>query len=223
MLSLYDVAGIPAPVFRDFLQVNGLSMKADVTLNNLIISGDAPSAKFPLLLKTLLALRLERVINTAEFERYTAVQAIREETVEDIIFNELHPGFRYTARPGAVTPFTQSKAEAYFSDRFARFNDGVLIISGDIETGVVKKFLGRYLGGFGVQKGTTPRRSADFKPRTGPVTIIGDKGPRGIRVVMEAPLSVTSDYFYTSLLRPMPCAPPSFVNLPHTASRPMSP
>ena len=200
MLSLYDVAGVPAPVFRDFLQVNGLSMNADVTLNNLIISGEAPSAKFALMLKTLLSLRLERVANKDEFQHYAAVQAIREETADDVIFNELHPGFRYTDRPGALTPHTQSKAEAYYSDRFARFNDGVLIISGDLGTGVVKKLLGKYLGGFGVQRGTTPRRSADFKPRTGAVTIMGDKGPRGIRVVMEAPLSITSDYFYTSFV-----------------------
>ena len=63
---------------------------------------------------------------------------------------------------------------------------------------MVKRILGRYLGGFGIQKGTTPRRPVEFRQRNGTVTVTGDKGPRGIHVVMEAPMAVTSDNFYLS-------------------------
>ena len=108
--------------------------------------------------------------------------------------------YRYSERPGALTTQTQIKAEAYFSDRFARFNDGVLIISGDLDAGVVKRILGRYLGGVGIQKGSTPRRQVEFRQRNGTVTIDGDKGPSGIHVVMEAPVAVTSDNYYLSLV-----------------------
>lgn len=198
MLKLYDIGGIPAPVFRDMLEVNGLSMNADVHMNSLVISGNAPSGKLAFLLKTLLAICNERDMNREEFLRYSAAQAIGEPSALDEIYRQLHPGFRYSARAGALTAQTQIKAEAYYADRFARFNDGVLIISGDLETGVVKKLLGRYLGGFAIQKGTTPRRPVEFKQRNGTVTLNGDKGPRGIRVVMEAPIAVTSDNFYLS-------------------------
>lgn len=200
MLGLYDVGGIPAPVFRDMLEVNGLSMNADVHLNSLVISGSAPSGKLAFLLKTLLAICNEREMNREEFLRYSAVQGLREPSPEDILYAQLHPGYRYSERPGALTAQTQIKAEAYFADRFARFNDGVLIISGDLDAGVVKRILGRYLGGVGVQKGTTPRRPVEFRQRNGTVTINGDKGPRGIRVVMEAPISVTSDNYYLSIV-----------------------
>jgi hypothetical protein len=198
MLRLYDVGGIPAPVFQDMLEVNGLSMNADVHLNSLVLSGSAPSGKLAFLMKTLLAICNEREMNREEFLRYSAVQELMEPSPQDIIYSQLHPGFRYTERPGALTAQTQIKAEAYFADRFARFNDGVLIISGDLETGVVKRILGRYLGGFGIQKGTTPRRPVEFRQRNGAVTVTGDKGPRGIHVVMEAPMAVTSDNFYLS-------------------------
>lgn len=198
MLWLNDIGGIPAPVFRDVLEVNGLSMNADVHLNSLVLSGCAPSGKLAFLLKTLLAICNEREMNREEFLRYSAVQELKEPSAMDVIYSQLHPGFRYSERPGALTTQTQIKAEAYFADRFARFNDGVLIISGDLEAGVVKRLLGRYLGGFGVQKGTTPRRAVEFKQRNGTVTINGDKGPRGIYVVMEAPVAVTSDNFYLS-------------------------
>lgn len=198
MLRLYDVGGIPAPVFQDMLEVNGLSMNADVHLNSLVLSGSAPSGKLAFLMKTLLAICNEREMNREEFLRYSAVQELMEPSPQDIIYSQLHPGYRYTERPGALTAQTQIKAEAYFADRFARFNDGVLIISGDLETGVVKRILGRYLGGFGIQKGTTPRRPVEFRQRNGTVTVTGDKGPRGIHVVMEAPMAVTSDNFYLS-------------------------
>ena len=198
MLRLYDVGGIPAPVFQDMLEVNGLSMNADVHLNSLVLSGSAPSGKLAFLMKTLLAICHEREMNREEFLRYSAVQELMEPSPQDIIYAQLHPGYRYTERPGALTAQTQIKAEAYFADRFARFNDGVLIISGDLETGVVKRILGRYLGGFGIQKGTTPRRPVEFRQRNGTVTVTGDKGPRGIHVVMEAPMAVTSDNFYLS-------------------------
>ena len=118
----------------------------------------------------------------------------------DIVYAQLHPGYRYSERPGALTTQTQIKAEAYFADRFARFNDGVLIISGDLDAGVVKRILGRYLGGVGIQKGSTPRRQVEFRQRNGTVTIDGDKGPSGIHVVMEAPVAVTSDNYYLSLV-----------------------
>ena len=198
MLRLYDVGGIPAPVFQDMLEVNGLSMNADVHLNSLVLSGSAPSGKLAFLMKTLLAICSEREMNREEFLRYSAVRELVEPSPQDIIYAQLHPGYRYTERPGALTAQTQIKAEAYFADRFARFNDGVLIISGDLETGVVKRILGRYLGGFGIQKGTTPRRPVEFRQRNGTVTVTGDKGPRGIHVVMEAPMAVTSDNFYLS-------------------------
>ena len=198
MLGLYDVGGLPAPVFRDILEVNGLTMKADVNLNSLVISGSAPSGKLAFLMKTLLAISNERVPNREEFRRYAAADSLREKSAFDDIYRQLHPGYRYSARQGALTPATQDKAEAFYANRFARFNDGVLIISGDLETGVVKRILGRYLGGFSIQKGTTPRRPVEFKQRNGTVTIDGDKGPRGIYVVMEAPIAVTSDNFYLS-------------------------
>ena len=198
MLRLYDVGGIPASVFQDMLEVNGLSMNADVHLNSLVLSGSAPSGKLAFLMKTLLAICNEREMNREEFLRYSAVQELMEPSPQDIIYSQLHPGYRYTERPGALTAQTQIKAEAYFADRFARFNDGVLIISGDLETGVVKRILSRYLGGFGIQKGTTPRRPVEFRQRNGTVTVTGDKGPRGIHVVMEAPMAVTSDNFYLS-------------------------
>ena len=198
MLSLYNVGGIPAPVFRDVLEVNGVTMNAQVHLNSLAISGSAPSGKLVFLLKSLLAISWEREPNLDEFKRYSAIESVREPDALDVMYKNLHPGFRYSERKGAVTPETQMKAETFFSDRFARINDGVLIIAGDLDEGTVKKLLCKYVGGFSVQKGSTPRRNVEFKPRNGAVTITGNNGPRGIRLVMEAPVPLTSDNFYLS-------------------------
>ncbi|MBQ9411104.1 MAG: hypothetical protein IJU21_05800 [Bacteroidales bacterium] len=138
--SLYRVDGLPAPVFRDFLEVNGITLKAQAWPGSIIIGGDAPPAKFVLLLKSLLSISLNQDFNVA---------------------------------------------------------DGAFIISGDLDTGVVKRMLARYLGGFPVQKTTSGRRIVETKPASAEMT------SRGIRMAVEAPIAVTSDNFYLSYVAAM--------------------
>lgn len=76
-------------------------------------------------------------------------------------------------------------------------SDGTLIVSGDLDTGVVKRMLSRYLGGFLVQKVATARRSVD------PAQSAQEMTSRGIRVALEAPMAVTSDNFYLSYVAVM--------------------
>ena len=200
MLRLYDAGGLPAPVFRDLLQVHGVSMNADLQLSALTLSGDAPSAKLALLLKTFISLARERVPNPAEFARYQQTQALMPPATDDILYGLLNPGFRYTSRKGALTPDTQRKAEAYFADRFIRMNDGILILSGDLDEGVVKRLLGRYLGGFPTLKGTAGRKPVEFRPRSGSLTVTGTDAPRGIHILLDGPCAITSDNFYLSFV-----------------------
>ena len=198
MLSLYDASGLPAPAFRDMLEANGLTMETRVALSAMTISGDAPKGKFPFLLKVLLALSNGREPNPAEFERYRDRAALEQPSVEDMLYGNMYPDFRYSARKGALTTATPQKAEAYFAERFARMNDGVLILSGDLDEGVVKKVLCRYLGGFRTMRGTASRRSVELRPRAGSVTLSGTQGAPGIYMLLDAAQSLTTDNCYTA-------------------------
>lgn len=199
MLGLYDVAGLSAPDFRDLLEVNGITLDADVQLSAMTLSGSAPSGKLALLLKTFIGLAETRQANTDEFARYSQVQALQELSRDDLLYSQLNPGFRYSSRKGSLTPNTQRKAESYYADRFSRLNDGVLILSGDLEEGVVKRLLSRYLGAFPAIRGTVGRRAVEFRPKNGTVTVTGHDAPRGIYILMDGPGVMTSDNFYLSM------------------------
>ena len=200
LLSLYDAAGLPAWHFREVLAVGGVSMDAHVDLNNMAISGVAPSNRLPLLLKALLELANHGKISEGAYEAYRQQQLLQESGTDNALSLLLAPEYRYTdARiPSALQDDTWKKAEKFYADRFSRMNDGVLILSGDLNEAGVKKLLCQYLGGFRVLKGVTPRKPVEYSPRTGTLTVTETGPEKGIHVLMEAEYPVTAAHFYTA-------------------------
>ena len=199
-LSLYDVGGRRAAHFRDILEANGIRMDTKVDLHNLTIEGAAPSTQFVLLLKVLLALSNNRVPNSAEFEMYRLQEQLRTPEREALLREQLAPGYTYTTdkNPQALSPDSWKKFDAYYANRFCRMNDGVLILSGDLGTEMVKKMLCRYLGGFRVLKGTIPRKPVEYSPRSGSVSLQGEGPDKGIHILMDAGYAFTADHYYTA-------------------------
>ena len=158
LLFVGEVAGIPGPAFRDMLLSNGISMEAQTALNNLIISGDAPSGKLSLVLKSLLGLANARHLRADAFEYFRQCELVRG--ADDPLLASLTPGYKYTplGKPSALSADTPKKAQKYFDDRFSRMNDGVLILCGDLSPEAAKRHLLRYLGAFRVLRGTAARK-----------------------------------------------------------------
>ena len=200
MLSLYNVAGIAAPAFRDLLAAGGVSMETELTVNSFSLKGEAPSSQIQFLLKALLALANERRINLEEYQLYRRNQALAQPSVTDLLYQRLVPGFVYTSNklPGKLTPETPVKAHKFYNERFANMQDGVLILSGDLQEEAVKKLLLRYLGGFQVQKGATGRKQVSMNVEKSTVTQTLQGHPRGIYMLLDAEYALTSDHYYTS-------------------------
>ena len=200
ILSLYDAGGLPAWRFREVMEVNGIGMDTKVDINCMSIQGAVPSENFVLLLKSLLDLANNGKPNIAEFDNYCRSQALKIQPVSSELRLRMVPGFAYTdcKKIEALSPETLKKAQKFYGERFARMNDGVLIISGDLDAGVVKRMICRYLGGFKVLKGTTPRRPVEFTPRAGTVTFTENGPERGLFVLMDAEYPLTADNFYTA-------------------------
>lgn len=200
MLGLYDVAGISAPQFRDLLAAGGVSMETKVDVNSMAIQGDAPSNQLQFLLKALLALANNRVLNVNEYNHYSQNQALLQPSMKDLLYQRLLPGFTYTTNklPGKLSADTPVKAHKYFNDRFANMQDGVLILSGDLQEEAVKRLLLRYLGGFQTQKGAVGRRPVSLNVEEETVTSTMEGYPKGIYILMDAEYPLTSDHFYTS-------------------------
>ena len=199
ILSLYDAGGLSAPAFRDLMESAGISMNVDVGVFSMNLSGDAPSSQLLFLLKTLRAIACDRSLNTGEFSRYLKSGSLKAATVEDKLFHLLNPGFAasFSRDPEALSAETAQKADDYYAKRFARMNDGILLLAGDLDEGVVKKMLTRMLGGFDTDRGTLPRPTVDLRPIVGARTMEGSGTP-GVYVMMDAPYAVTSQSFYTA-------------------------
>ncbi len=205
MLSLYNVAGIPARSFRDILAAEGISMGAAVDVSGMTIGGNAPSRSLEFLLKSLVALSRSGKVDAAEFEKYRAACSLVPPSAEDLLFQRLVPGFVYTANKisGQLGADTPSKAQKYFDDRFCRMQDGILVISGDLDTEAVKKLLGRYLGGFATDKASLPRKNVQMNTLKGTVTSQIDDYPTGVYVLMDADCALTSENYYTAQIAAM--------------------
>lgn len=195
LLFTDDAAGLPAPFFRDLLAANGISMQCDVWLNSMAISGDAPSDKLSLLLKSLLALADHRSPNPAYFDYYRRCQQLKG-TDDELAF-KCHPGYRYTTGrlPSALTPETQRKAWKFFDERFSRMNDGILILSGDLSPDCARRHLLSLLGDFRVMRGTAVRRPVDMRSLSGTTTVHTDGDPQ-VRILMDAEYPLTLQHYY---------------------------
>ena len=196
---MYDAGGLSAPAFRDLMESAGISMRADVGVFSMSLSGDAPSSQLLFLLKILRAIACDRNLNNSEFERYLRGGSLRPASIEDQLFLQLNPGFAasFSRAPEALSAETARKADEYFAKRFARMNDGILLLAGDLDEGVVKKMLTRMLGGFDTDRGTLPRPTVDLRPIVGARTMKGSGEP-GVYVMMDAPYAVTAQSFYTA-------------------------
>lgn len=200
LLSLYDVAGIPAAEFHDMLAANGISLETRVDLNSTEITGSAPQDRLPLVLKSLLALTTSRRPSLEDFQIWQVQQQMIDEDLEGVLFRQLNPG--YTCSPykwkQALSPETRKKAFLFYEDRFKRMNDGVLILSGNLPKEEVKKLLERYLGNFQTQRGQIIRKSAEMHTLSGVTTVTDTVGTPGFHVLMDAEYAMTTDHFYTA-------------------------
>ena len=174
--------------FFDLLEAGGLRMDAQVALNSMTITGDAPSGRLELLLKALVNLANGRTLNRAEFQAFAANEQLRDRTLEDELMLRLNPGYAYTRSrdPQVLSAETQEKAERFFAERFARMNDGVLILAGDLSEEQVKRLLTRYLGNFSTGKGATPRKAVELTLPGGTSTYTGTGPEKGIFLLQSA-------------------------------------
>lgn len=193
MLSLYDAGGLCASAFRDHLAVNGIGMDTQVALTYTSIHGQAPSSKLPTLLKALLALANGRTLNRSEFDIYLRNEKWAQESVENRLYSMLYPGFTYSSKKYAkgLNPGTQAKAAQFYESLFSRMNDGMLIIVGDVDEATVRRTLLRYVGGFRTQRGTAPRKTFRYQPRTGVASHKEAGVNKGVYMLLDAenPLS----------------------------------
>ena len=186
MLSLSDIAGLNGPDFHEMLEANGITMTEEATLSDLRITGLAPKAKLPLLLRALLSIADKREPNPAVFDYYKSGEALRIDmealsprNVNSLMDSIIRPDYFYTPRKQAscLRDDLPARAEQYFASVFDKVNDGILVFAGDLDEEVLKKELSRTLGEFRTQKKFSQRPRVESRFATGSVTRVVDSAP----------------------------------------------
>jgi hypothetical protein len=205
MLRLYNTGGLTAEAFGDMLRANGIGMETDVFIRDMAISGSAPRQKLPLLLRSLVSLATDRVMNEDAFAHFLSCEALRlpwgafsEKGMNARLQDILCPDYRYTfyRDPSRLGPALRERADAYYTDRFTAVNDGVLILAGDLDPDGVKKLLCRTLGGFPTTKNPPRRPSVRYSPLSGTrtQTVSGPAPEIAVMMTAEYPLTAVNNY-----------------------------
>ncbi len=211
MLKLYDVAGMKGVNFRNMLRANGITMREEVSLSDLRITGSAPRSRLTLLLKSVLSLANDRTLNRQSFEYYRQGEALRLEALkftapginavmDSIICPDyIYPEYKYAESLRDDLP---ERADVYFNRQFRNFSDGVIVFVGDLDPYELKKALGMYLGGFKTGRFRATRPAVDFRMRSGWSTYTVDSansrmgdGEPCVNVAMSAGIPFSMDRY----------------------------
>ena len=219
LFSLYNISGMEGSTFRAMLEANHVSMSCQVTESDLRLSGEAPSGRLQLVLKSLVSVSSDRKTDRKAFALFKGDAAAglrwerREREALDVLLDSLLiPDYKYSAtrNPDALCDDLLQRADDYYNARFKNCSDGVLILVGNLDEFELKKQLLRYLGGFATsgRRSVRPQISLTLPTSTltftdwAPMMKVGDgRESVNIAVTAASPFSQEKDYSFRIALK----------------------
>lgn len=205
-LASCRVAGVSGKDFRDALAADGITMEFDIDLKSTIVYGSASRFDLAKVFQALTALAGSREQDADTFaslmkNRCVEVEAMKGTYAERMAAVEamMCPEYEYSAimSSGVTDEFT-AKAERFLSGQFAKMNDGVLVLTGEISESVLKKELAAYGPLFKTSQKAFSYHSLHYQPISGvsSSTVAGETASMDLAMTARFPL--TSDNFAAS-------------------------
>ena len=195
ILGLYEVAGMKHDDFDSMLSAMDIVMEREVGPVDMSISGNAASGSLVFLLKALVSMATESAIDSAAFDYYLECEKLRLDRRAGIeerlpaIDSIMSPDVRYSRFKSTSTLAGNllQAADGYFRNQFKRFNDGVLVIVGDLDETALRKTLQEYIGCFPASRRMVHGGAQSAPLVSGESTYIVDGRDTSLDVVMSAP------------------------------------
>lgn len=174
--SLCRISGMSSAEFFDMLAANGIDMSCLSSMTDLRVTGQAPSEKLELLLRAMLSYSRDRRPDTLAFQYYKACERLRQERfrmsrrgIIAAIDSTMSPGYYYpsTKNVDLLGDDLPLRVDAYLNSEFAKFNDGLLVILGDVSEARLQKLLCEYLGAFTVSPSFSIRPKVEYELKPG--------------------------------------------------------
>ena len=201
MLFKGKIRGMEGPDLKKMLASQGISVNASVEPEDMRIYGTAPFDRLTLLLKALQTISRFYEPDRELGEYYIGCERLRLSSVRGeyrsrlaVIDSIMCPDYRYSRNKSAsgLYPDLPERAGKFFSEQFAKSNDGALILVGDMDEYDVRKILESYMGGFKTEKYITRRPSVIYQPVSGWSTYVSDGRVNSADVVLSTRLMLTS-------------------------------
>lgn len=197
MLKLTKVAGMPWEDYMLYLEEQEIYLDARVGLHTTIISGSSNDYELPALMRALKAIMTEREIDAASYPEYMRTEWLRQDRTAGnsrvVIDSLMCPGYKYSSikTQGVLSEGLLSKSEELFANLFAKANDGVLVLVGDVEESLLRKQLREYLGDFSTSKYIPPRPLISYQPTSGSMTHVAEGERNAVYIALSIPMPVT--------------------------------
>lgn len=198
------IAGMPAADFFQVLEGEGISFEPEVRLSETLFSGYAPKDRLDLLMRSLLAVMNNRVLDEDSARYYAGCEIARTEflrgSVQErkmLIDGIMSPDDRYTSlrNLSSLSPELPHKADRFFAKQSEKMNDGILLLIGDIDEDELKKLLLDYIGGFRTTDKAFRRAKIRQQIPSGESTYTVKGDLNSVDIAMSAPLVLTADNF----------------------------
>lgn len=200
LLQLYKIRGMNGAAFRNMLALHGISMNVDVSLMDMRISGYAPSNGLIILMEAMVALSRSREVDPQAYERYLARP--RHSTKEAVIDSLFRPNFDYNPYKYEVdlpADLMERAEKEYFSEKFTNFDDGLIIMTGNLSDYQIQTVLEKVLGAFQTEKKYTVYPKLSYQQHSGMQYYEGE-GNGSITYAMSMFLSLSSESYLVARL-----------------------
>jgi hypothetical protein len=200
-LDLCNISGMKARDFKRTLLLVGITMRQQVNLSNIMISGEVRDGNAPLLMKALLAVANERSQNQEDVAYYLESEKLRlrytPADVRTVIDSLMCPDYRYSPYKsyGNVSEDFAARAEGLFARMSSKMNDGVLVLVGDMDEADLRKAVMPYVGGFRTTEGFSRRTVVQYQPVSGSMTYNVDGPYDMMMVALSERLPMTADNY----------------------------
>lgn len=205
ILGTYAIGNLRSEDFHYLLLTNGITMSTEVKISDMSIYGTAKRASMTLLMKALTTMANERSYEPRLFQYYRESELLRlreqEGSLEHrraVVDSLFCPAYRYGIgrTTSALRADMGERALEFFDEQFSKTNEGLLVIVGDQNEDLMKKFLSKNLGGFKTSGRISNRkRISNFNPINGPLTFIEDGDRVSVDVYMSSELPYTADNY----------------------------
>ena len=210
-LDMCRIGGVKAESFKEGIRRMGMTMNVEVNHSGTRLSGRIPEDDaLGDLLRILLTVSTSFIPDEEEIEyrirREPLALAASCGTLEEriaMIDSVMCPDYRYCARKTGFDKDFIRKAELFYRNLFAKMDDGVLILVGNIDEKQFRQTLVKYAGLFKTSGRKTPRPVVNYQPISGTVMLERQGDENEVDMVMSAPISLTAGNAYVAEIMSM--------------------